>query len=720
MAAPISAAGPVQPAAWQPLLQQAEALLRQGEAGPAEALLRQALATDPPPAPLRLRLARLLIDQARWAEAEALLLAQLAATPGLGEVQHGLALLREGQGAPQEAERLLRQWLERRPQAASPALWLAALLARRDRLAEAAEVLEAALVRQPGHAGLLRDLAALRDRQGDAAGAEALLRRRIAAAADPVHPALLLAKRLEQQGRLAEAEALLAPLLEARPEEPALLLAQGRLLARQSRPAEAMALFARATALPAAPAEAWIGWSRAAGRLLPMVTLLDGLQHARRTLPPHAGLERELAEQLLRFGAQAEATALLDAATARFPEEAELRRLRLRLALLDGRHAEAEALLETLPAITPAQRRRRLRLLAGLRKAQWRLEEALALQQEAAAAPDATVEDHRVLATLRLMLLDVSGARDSLAQALRLAPQRRQANVSQSLAGEILNDFAIDRAALEAARAARQADDLAAWCAVPAAFPDHTGAALAFLLALRRSGRLAPRPAGMAALIPHRLHQFWDTPPPPADVAVLAETWRTHHPGWRHRLYSAAEARAFLAAQPDARLLRAFQRLPSVTAQADLFRLAVLFAEGGVYADADDRCAAPLDGLLAGRGLVLRQEHYGTAGNNIIAARPAHPVIGLALEQAVQAALRGDRESIWLSSGPGLMTRCLAQYLAAAPAHMAELGGTLLLLDQHEMRRHCVSGCQAFYKQSPRYWQAAEFRPGGAALAAWR
>ncbi|MDQ1078097.1 tetratricopeptide repeat protein [Pseudoroseomonas cervicalis] len=754
------------------LLEQAEAALRRGDGAEAEALLRRA-AEGPRPGRARLRLARLLLDQERLAEAEAPLQALLSAQPAPGEALGLLAELRQRQGALAEAEAALRQWQGGQPEALSPALALARLLRHQGRDAAALAGLQAARLHHPDNPKLLLPLAELLqrcgrpaeaapllarlgtvphgpasglrlaklllaaeqpaaaetllrslaeqaprpavlemlgrllERRGQRAEAEAVQRRLLAAADDPVPPALRLARRLTADGRVAEAAALLQARLADAPEQPQLLLALARLRLRQHEDEAALALFERAVAQAGAPAEAWIGLARASARLLPMVEVLERLRRARRVAAPHPGLDRELASKLLRFGAWDEAERLLATARARFPEDAELLRLRQRLVLLKGGHAEAEALIQDLPAATPAQRQLRLRLLAGLRKAQWRLEEALALQEQASAAEGAQAQDFRSLAELRLMTLDTPGARRALARALQLDRHRRQSNVSQSLAGEILNDFATDSEALEAARAARGLQD---WRQVLDSFPHHTGCAMAFLIALRREGLLAPRPAGSGQAIPRRIHQFWDAPPPPADVAALVGSWQACNPGWEHRLYSAEAARGILAAQPDARLLRAFRRLPSVTGQADLFRLALLFSEGGVYADADDRCVAPLDGLVAGRELVLRQEHYGSAGNNIIAVRPRHPVIGAALEQAVQAVLRGDRESIWLSSGPGLLTRCLAAHLAADAAHLEQLGQGVLLLDLHEMQRHCVSGCNASYKQSPDYWQAREFQ----------
>ena len=116
-------------------------------------------------------------------------------------------------------------------------------------------------------------------------------------------------------------------------------------------------------------------------------------------------------------------------------------------------------------------------------------------------------------------------------------------------------------------------------------------------------------------------------------------------------------------------MLSAYRHAREPAQRADLFRLAWLFAEGGWYADADDRCIAPLERIAPpGAALVVYQEEYGTIGNNVVGATPGEPVIGAALALAVATLNRGDADIVWFSTGPGLMTRALAQDLAAFAA----------------------------------------------------
>jgi hypothetical protein len=62
--------------------------------------------------------------------------------------------------------------------------------------------------------------------------------------------------------------------------------------------------------------------------------------------------------------------------------------------------------------------------------------------------------------------------------------------------------------------------------------------------------------------------------------------------------YDDAAAAAFVAAEfPEH--AAAYAALPAAVQRADLFRVLVLLRKGGVYADADAACVAPLDALLA-------------------------------------------------------------------------------------------------------------------------
>jgi mannosyltransferase OCH1-like enzyme len=153
-------------------------------------------------------------------------------------------------------------------------------------------------------------------------------------------------------------------------------------------------------------------------------------------------------------------------------------------------------------------------------------------------------------------------------------------------------------------------------------------------------------------------------------------------------------------------LYHAYRVARHTAMKADIFRLALLFYEGGVYLDADDFCNMAIEDLLKGGAeLVLHQEDVGSIGNNFIAARPLHPIIGAALAEASRATLAGAAESVWLVTGPGLLTRVLASAIALESELRAPSG--VHVLPQSVFRQGILPGRRAAYKTTRRHWSRA-------------
>ena len=145
--------------------------------------------------------------------------------------------------------------------------------------------------------------------------------------------------------------------------------------------------------------------------------------------------------------------------------------------------------------------------------------------------------------------------------------------------------------------------------------------------------------------------------------------------------------------------------------KSDILRLAWLLRNGGVYSDADDRLQRSVAPLLeSGAGLVLYQEDIGSVGNNFIAAAPGHPVLALALEQAVAAVNNGGKDLLWLATGPGLLTRCLGRYLAEDEGAWLARLRDIHVLDRHEMLSYSAIHCLSAYKHTEKHWSRTAFK----------
>src|SRR5262249_19669143 len=141
--------------------------------------------------------------------------------------------------------------------------------------------------------------------------------------------------------------------------------------------------------------------------------------------------------------------------------------------------------------------------------------------------------------------------------------------------------------------------------------PNSTAAAIELLFALPK---LDPGPArsNAALSIPRIIVQYWDEAPPPVDVRAVMRSWRDRNANFRYMLFNNRSAQEYLRSNYSSDVLRAYRRAVHPAQRSDLFRLALLHAEGGVYADADDRCIAPIEGLIGrAASFIVYREEYG-------------------------------------------------------------------------------------------------------------
>jgi len=199
--------------------------------------------------------------------------------------------------------------------------------------------------------------------------------------------------------------------------------------------------------------------------------------------------------------------------------------------------------------------------------------------------------------------------------------------------------------------------------------------------------------------IPPRLAFYWEGPESSA-VARSVRAWQDLHPAFETILYGPRMATDWLARHHPA-LLPLFNRQPLPATRADLFRLALLYTEGGVYADVDEYPRAPVDDWLNGASAVFCQEiGYGTVANNFLAARP-----GLDLFKRMLARVAGRLTAIdsaypWWDSGPAPLTAAVFEALYG-PEPLAGLR----LLDQATYCQRVSTNLPFPHKRGPLHWR---------------
>lgn len=174
-------------------------------------------------------------------------------------------------------------------------------------------------------------------------------------------------------------------------------------------------------------------------------------------------------------------------------------------------------------------------------------------------------------------------------------------------------------------------------------------------------------------MIPAILSQTWKSDQFPADLARLKKGWEQRNPEFAHRFYDDQGCREVVAeAFPD--FIDDYDRLPLPIMKADVFRYAVIYRDGGVYADMDMECLRPIGKILRmGSCLLSEEAHLGRRrqadlqyrrpfqiANCIFAAAPKHPFFKAAFERAFALfrALPANAEiHVEDLTGPRMLTR---------------------------------------------------------------
>jgi len=129
--------------------------------------------------------------------------------------------------------------------------------------------------------------------------------------------------------------------------------------------------------------------------------------------------------------------------------------------------------------------------------------------------------------------------------------------------------------------------------------------------------------------IPRIFHQIWVGPDPlPEEFEAYGQTWTAHHPGWELKLWTDENfpSRESLIRPEAADLLRApWER-------ADIFRLELLFTQGGVHVDTDFECRRSIEGLIEDADVFVGFRKPGKLNGALMGSVAGHPLVERALQ----------------------------------------------------------------------------------------
>lgn len=170
---------------------------------------------------------------------------------------------------------------------------------------------------------------------------------------------------------------------------------------------------------------------------------------------------------------------------------------------------------------------------------------------------------------------------------------------------------------------------------------------------------------------------------PVADPAALPPTiarniasLREHHPGLPHRLYDQDAIRDFLRTHMEPDVAWAYEQLLPYAYRADLTRLCLLHAFGGLYADLSVFFHAPLP-VESGKLIVFRDRAVVApwiVSNTILGAPPGSPALEAAIRMIVancRSRYRGA--SSLCPTGPVLLGKAIAMHCEPGQIHLGEV-----------------------------------------------
>jgi mannosyltransferase OCH1-like enzyme len=161
--------------------------------------------------------------------------------------------------------------------------------------------------------------------------------------------------------------------------------------------------------------------------------------------------------------------------------------------------------------------------------------------------------------------------------------------------------------------------------------------------------------------IPRIFHQIWVGPDPfPEQFAEYQQTWLEHHPGWELKFWTEET----FPRPEELRRPEAAERLRAPWERGDIFRLEILWREGGVHVDTDFESLRSIEPLIDDTDFFIGERKPGRLNGALMGSAPDHPLLDLLLDEIkprdsygmqMGAGTANDKDK----TGPGFLDRML-------------------------------------------------------------
>lgn len=399
-----------------------------------------------------------------------------------------------------------------------------------------------------------------------------------------------------------------------------------------------------------------------------------------------------------------------------FPDNYWLQIKRIDFLIQTGQFGAAQQFINICPADMLDKKIQLQTFSAQLAERQWQLDTAMEIYQAIIKQYVNHLPAHDALRRLYMLKLDFEQAKHHalMTTRYRLSEQKINGQTGRGHlhdhVAQMTDEYSINQPILEQVKQATalssQHQKLNVLASLIVQEPESNAVANTFLLELRQQNYFTLG-------VPKRIFQYWDKSTPPNEILAYIKSWIQHNPDYSHQLFNDQTARKFLRDHYAPKVLMAYSQAMHAAQKADILRLALLYEYGGIYVDADDVCLKPLaQWLPKDIKILFYQEEYATVGNNFIACIAKHPVIKQAIDYAIESLLHIDKSSIWLATGPAMVSRALALYLGQNWSQKTpkELG--VVVMTREELMQVVGIHGQLAYKRTNHSWLMKEFKSG--------
>ncbi|MDR9404074.1 MAG: tetratricopeptide repeat protein, partial [Halothece sp. Uz-M2-17] len=590
-----------------------------------------------------------------------------------------------------------------------------------EHLQEALNILNEIIKEYPDDVNALMILAQLQRRKFDLTKAIETYQTILQLKPEHTNSRLELGKLLVQLGRWSEAIDTFKTGSEMNPTDTRFLLQMGQIAQKEENWDEARQWYQKAHEQSQNSAQVYCQLAEAMFRDEEVEEAISLLQEATILLPNEVQINLKLASLKQRLGQFEESREVLEQAQAQFPHKNQIMLNLSRLHIKMGNLEAASQILAEIKTDHPHQCKQIEIVRGDIAFRRLKLEQAKLHYHRAIALIPTRAHPGEQTKLAQVLMLE--GQIDTAYEHLQQAATEKlsqdptsKATPLRSHPAKLIDEFRLNPFLLKQLQNAQQQtgrDRILAFGEVVAQEPFYLGSALQLVTELRRQGIFTELHQTLAhnqtpeSKIPKRIIQFWDSSDISPAVKTLSRSWQEFNPSFEYLRFSLQSAAAFIKQHYEDHVFRAFRYCRHPAMQADFFRLAYLYKNGGFYADADDFCRQSLDPLIAWNAeLILFQEPFiPTIGNNFLGCAPNQPIIGSALDLAVESLLSYSAESAWFITGPCLITRALGSGLLPYLTQTNyQQWPRLVVLTTEEIHQFIGMGIRLPYKNTPKHW----------------